>query len=261
MKTFAITLALSTLLAGAASAEALRVGTSADFAPWESVNASGEIEGFDRDVADEVCKRIAAECEFTNQAFDGLLPSLQVGKFDFVISGLSITDERAAQVDFSLAYAEAPYQFAVVAGGDLAAVTTRDALEQALDGKIIGVQTGSTHEAVVRNHLPGADVRLYERNDQIADDLTAGRIDAGLLELSVWQLLIKDRADLALTGPLLTSADYAEFGRGTAIAFKKDNADLKARVDGALAEMLADGTIAGFAQTWFGYDISFKAQQ
>lgn len=261
MKKYALALAMTTILAGVAAADPLRIGTSADFAPWESVDASGEIVGFDRDVADEVCKRIAAECTFTNQAFDGLLPSLQVGKFDFVISGLSITEERAAQVAFSLAYAEPPYRFAVGGDGDLANIETRADLEKALEGKVIGVQTGSTHEAVVRTHLPNSDVRLYERNEQIADDLTAGRLDAGLLEESVWQELLKSRDQLALSGPLLTSADYPEFGNGTAIALKKDNPELKERIDGAIRDMLADGTIKASAEKWFGTDISFKAQQ
>ena len=70
MKKLAIMLAASTFLVGAAHAETLRVGTSADFAPWESVDASGAIVGFDIDVANEICTRIEAECEFTNQAFD-----------------------------------------------------------------------------------------------------------------------------------------------------------------------------------------------
>lgn len=261
MKKLAIMLAASTFLVGAAHAETLRVGTSADFAPWESVDASGAIVGFDIDVANEICTRIEAECEFTNQAFDGLLPSLQVGKFDLVISGLSITDERAAQIDFSSAYAEPPYRFAAAAEGDLAGIGALPDLEAALAGKTIGVQTGSTHEAVIRAHFPSSDVRLYERNDQIADDLTAGRLDAGLLEESVWGELIKDRAQLAVTGPSLTSANYPEFGKGTAIALKKGNSKLKARVDGAVAEILADGTVVELSNKWFGYDIAFKAAQ
>jgi octopine/nopaline transport system substrate-binding protein len=244
MKTLALSSLLACLLAGTAMADTLRVGTSADFPPWESVNEAGDVIGFDRDVIDEVCKRIEAECNVTNQAFDGLLPALQVGKFDMVISGMSITEERAEQVDFSNAYAEPPYRFAVAAGSDLTKIEKREDLEAALEGKVIGVQTGSTHEAVVRAH-----------------DLNAGRIDAGLLEQSVWEQLMEAReGQLSLAGPLLSSADYAEFGNGTAIAMRKGSDDLKKRVDEAVASMLADGKIAELSNKWFGYDLSYKAK-
>jgi octopine/nopaline transport system substrate-binding protein len=261
MKTLALSSLLACLLAGTAMADNLRVGTSADFPPWESVNEAGDVIGFDRDVIDEVCKRIEAECIVTNQAFDGLLPALQVGKFDMVISGMSITEERAEQVDFSSAYAEPPYRFAVAAGSDLAKIEKREDLEAALEGKVIGVQTGSTHEAVVRTNLPKSEPRLYERNEQIADDLNAGRIDAGLLEQSVWEQLMEARKDqLSLAGPLLSSADYAEFGNGTAIAMRKGSDELKKRVDDAVTSMLADGKIAELSSKWFGYDLSYKAK-
>ncbi len=245
----------------AAHAETLRIGTSADYPPWESTDASGNVVGFDRDVGDEICKRIAADCVWTNQAFDGLLPSLLVGKFDLVVSALSITAARAKQVDFSKAYSDSPYHVAAAKGGPIAAAKTRADLEKALTGKVIGVQSGSTHEAVAKAHFKDADVRSYERNEQIADDLAAGRIDAGLLETSVWSELMKAHADqIALAGPNLSSADYAEFGNGQGIALKKGREDLKARVDKAIAGMLSDGTLTRLSMKSFDYDLSFKGQ-
>ncbi len=260
MKVFAIASAIAAvMMVGSASAESLRIGTSADFPPWESTDAAGNIVGFDREVGDEICKRIDAECTWANQAFDGLLPSLQVGKFDLVISGISITAQRAEQVDFTKAYADSPYHIATAKGNALAASKTRQDLEKALEGKAIGVQTGSTHEAVARKYFKDADVRLYERNEQIADDITAGRIEAGLLEQSVWEELMKTRADqIEFAGPLLTSADYAEFGNGQGIALKKGRDDLKARIDQAISSMLSDGTIGKISTKFFGYDLSFK---
>jgi octopine/nopaline transport system substrate-binding protein len=259
MKSLIVASLLAILSIGAASAEELRIGTSADFPPWGFTDSSNNIVGFDREVGDEVCKRIEATCTWTNQAFDGLLASLQVGKFDIIISGLSITAERAKSVDFSHAYADAPYHVAAPKGSDLAAATTREELEKALAGKAIGVQTGSTHEGVSRAHFKDADVRLYERNEQIAADLTAGRIDAGLLEQSVWTELLKGReGQIELVGPMLTSADYTEFGNGQGFAIKKGRADLKARIDKAIEAMLADGTIAKISDKFFGYDLGFK---
>lgn len=259
MKILAIASVFAAIVAGSAGAEPLRIGTSADFPPWGFTNTAGDIVGFDREVGDEICKRIGADCAWTNQSFDGLLASLQVGKFDLVISGLSITAERAKQVDFSKAYADAPYHIATVKGGALAATKTKAELEAALEGKAIGVQTGSTHEAVANKYFKNADVRLYERNEQIADDLAAGRIDAGLLEQSVWEELMKAReGKLELAGPMLTSADYSEFGNGQGIALKQGREELKARVDKAIVDMISDGTIGKISTKFFGYDLSFK---
>lgn len=246
------------LLATVALAEDLRIGTSADYPPWESVDASGNIVGFDKDVGDEICKRISATCNWQNQAYDGLLPGLQVGKFDLVISGVSINEERAQKVDFSVAYADAPNSLVVPAGSEAASLKSVAELVKALAEASIGVQTGTTHEQVIRAHFPDADVRVYERPDQIADDLIAGRIDAGLMERSAWEPLVKDRGDdkLAYAGPLLTSADFPEFGKGQGIALGKGKTELKAKIDVAVDAMLKDGTIRTISEKWFGYDVS-----
>jgi octopine/nopaline transport system substrate-binding protein len=255
--TFALGLAL---LATAASAEDLRIGTSADYPPWESVDASGEIVGFDKDIGDEICKRVSATCAWQNQAYDGLLPGLQVGKFDLVISGVSINDERSQKVDFSAAYADAPNSIVVAAGSKTADAKTASELQSALAEAAIGVQTGTTHEQVIRANFPDADIRVYDRPDQIADDLIAGRIDAGLMERSAWDPLIKDRGSdkLIYAGPLLTSADFSEFGKGQGVAMGKGKTELKGKIDGAVQAMLQDGTIKTISEKWFAYDVSKK---
>jgi octopine/nopaline transport system substrate-binding protein len=257
MKNILLALALSAL-AGAVSAENLRIGTSADYPPWETVDSSGNVIGFDRDVGDEICKRIDATCNWQIQAYDGLLPGLQVGKYDVILGAVSINAERSQKVDFSVAYADAPNALVVAAGNPAATAKDAKSLQKSLATSIIGVQTGTTHEQVIRAHFPGADVRTYDRPDQLADDLIAGRIDAGLMERSAWDPLIKDRgADkLLFAGPMLTSADFPEFGLGQGVPLQKGNGELKKRVDGAIAGMLADGTVRTFSQKWFGYDIS-----
>lgn len=261
MKIFTLGLIALTLgTAGLAAAQDLRIGSSADYAPWESVDANGEIVGFDRDFADELCKRLTLNCTWTNQAYDGLLPSLQVGKFDALISAMSINAERAQMVDFSIAYADAPNGFVGLADNALSAETSKEDLIAALSGKVIGVQSGTTHEQVVSAHLPDAEVRSYERPEQLADDLRAGRIDMGLMEMSAWEPFLEggEASGLKRIGPQLTDADYAEFGQGQGIAMKKGNDELKARIDGAIKEMLADGTLRTISDKWFGYDVSSK---
>lgn len=261
MKRLTVILSLgAALVACTASADELRIGTSADYPPWESVDGAGNIVGFDKDVGDEICKRIAATCAWQNQAYDGLLPGLQVGKFDVVISGVSINDERSQKVDFSVAYADAPNSIVVAPGSEAASAQTPADLPKALATAAIGVQSGTTHEQVIRAHFPEADVRTYERPDQIADDLIAGRIEAGLMERSAWAPLVKDRgADkLVYAGPLLTGADFAEFGKGQGVAVAKGRVELKEKIDLAVEAMLKDGTIKTIAEKYFGYDVSKK---
>ncbi|RRD21727.1 transporter substrate-binding domain-containing protein [Brucella pituitosa] len=250
-------LSLSVTVAGA---QQLHIGTSADYPPWESVDANGQIVGFDKDVGDEICRRIGATCVWQNQAYDGLLPGLQVGKFDLVMSGISINAERAQRVDFSSAYADAPNSIVVTSGNEAASSKDASGLIEKLGTSAIGVQTGTTHEQVIRAHFPNADVRVYDRPDQIADDLLAGRIDAGLMERSAWEPLVKERGEgkLVYAGPLLTGADFPEFGQGQGVALKKGNAELQTKVNEAIAGMLQDGTIAKLSQDRFGYDLSKK---
>jgi len=259
MKRLMTMIALATMLAGRVQAQELRIATSADFPPWEYTDSSGNIIGFDRSVGNEICRRIEVQCVWVNQTYDGLLPGLQVGKFDLVMAGVSITQERAGQVDFTRAYADAPNHVGTSAGNPVAQAKTREELEVALEGKIVGTQIGTTHEMVARAHFKNVDIRLYERNEQMADDLASGRIDAALVEYSVWEELMKIReGQIELAGPMLTSADYAEFGDGQGIAMKKGQDDLRARMDKAIGDMLTDGTMRKISNEFFGYDLSFK---
>ncbi|WP_417247216.1 transporter substrate-binding domain-containing protein [Celeribacter sp.] len=250
------------LLGVPAQAETLRIGTSADYPPWESVDQDNQIIGFDRDVGDAICDRIDAECEWINQAYDGLLPGLQIGKFDFVISGISITDERAQMVDFSTAYADAPNAFFTISSNEGLAATESEALASALSDKVIGVQIGTTHSAVVAAHFSESTIRNYDRPEQIVDDVIAGRLDAGLMERAALEPFLagNNERELVQIGQLLASADYAEFGQGQAVASKQGDNELNERVNAAIDEMLADGTLAELSNKWFGYDLSFQGE-
>lgn len=189
------------------------------------------------------------------------MPGLIVGKYDLVMAVISITAERAKQVDFSAPYADAPNQFAVLASSPIASAKSVKDLEAAIKGKVLGIQAGTTHEAVVRKHFPGIKVQIYDRTDLLANDLRSGRIDAGLMERSAWEAIFKDSSPpLAYAGPLLSSADYPEFGKGQAITLAKNKPELKDAVDKAIADLLADGTMAKLSQKWFGYDVSFNAK-
>lgn len=213
------------------------------------------MEGFDLDVGKAVCKKIEADCVWTNQAYDGLLPALEAGQYDMIISAISITDERKERIGFSAAYAQAPASFGA-AGDGFGEITDGASLKAALSDKIIGVQGSSIFEGLVENHFPDAKIKTYERADQIIADLGLGRLDAAVLETTSWASMAEanPNANLTTFGPQLEFSDYSELGEGIGFGFSKENADLKKRMDTAIADLLADGTIAGFSQTWFGFD-------
>ena len=252
--------AASLIMAGTALANEVRIGTSADYPPWESLNADNEVVGFDRDVGDEVCRRINATCVWENEDYNGLLPALQGGRFDVVISGLSITAERAEKVDFTIAYADAPSSVAVAARSQYGDIADMAALVASLADRTIGVQAGTTHERVVAAHFQGAILRLYDRPRsyrrrcycrpyQCRDDGSFGL-----------EPFFKERQGTKLKslGPLLTSADFPEFGQGQGIAMRKGQDQLRARMNQAISDMLADGTLTKLSKAWFGYDLSAR---
>lgn len=238
-----------------ASAETLRLATSADYPPWESVNSAGAMAGFDIDVGNAICQKIEADCQWTNQAYDGLIPALEAGQYDIVISAVSITDERRQRIAFSAPYAQAPASFGT-AGEKFADVSDSGDLTSVLSGKVVGVQGSSIFEGLVANNFPDAKIKTYERADQIIADLGIGRLDAAVLETTSWASMAEANpsANLKTFGPQLAFADYPELGYGIGLGFQKSSGELKARVDAAIAELLADGTISALSATWFGFD-------
>lgn len=104
MKKLVLAALLATFAAGASAADKISFGVSATYPPFESLDASNKIVGFDIDLATALCKQMQAECTFTNHAFDSLIPALKFKKYDAVISGMDITPERSKQVAFTQPY-------------------------------------------------------------------------------------------------------------------------------------------------------------
>lgn len=259
MKTVGKILALGLALwAGQATAEDLTIATSADYPPWESVDGTGKIVGMDIDVGMEACKRINATCKFVDQGFDGLLPALNIGKFDMVISALSMSKQRMDRVDFSTPYAKSSSRVVVVDGSDLNDQSTKEDLISAMSGKTVGTQVGSAQTGAVVANFEGATNREYERADQMFDDLRAGRVDGIMLIETAAVDIMKTESGRGtkFAGPSFTGKVLPELGMGFGIAVKKGNAELKARLDKAVESMIADGTIKTLSEKHLGKDVT-----
>jgi octopine/nopaline transport system substrate-binding protein len=269
---------VATLAAGPASAaqwKKVRIATEGAYAPWNFTDSSGKLVGFELDLAADLCKRMGAECEIVAQAWDGIIPALQAGKYDAIMAGMSITDKRKKVITFSRSYAATPASFVVlkssphgkfmteektlildeVSAGEKVAL---DAMVKEFKGKTIGVQTATTHENFLRAYLgKDADIKTYDTQENLDLDLQAGRVDAALASMSYWVPLLKSDkgSDMAMVGPGMTGGP---FGAGVGVGIRQKDADLAEKFTAAINSAINDGTVKKLAVQWFGFDASAK---
>jgi octopine/nopaline transport system substrate-binding protein len=261
------------LFAGSAAAQdwsTIRIATEGAYAPWNFTNAAGQLDGFDVDLANELCARMGAQCEIVAQAWDGIIPALQAGRYDAIMAGMSITDARMEVIDFTRSYATTPAIFVAPKDSDFAAaglpetrvdMTEISAEEQALldqvkgllDGLTVGVQTATIHENFLREHMGDIDIRTYDSQENLDLDLQAGRIDVALADQSGWQPLLEGELgeDFTRVGPGFARGI---FGRGVGVGIRKEDAALKDKFNAAIQSALDDGTVSELAIKWFGFD-------
>jgi len=253
----------------------VRVATEGAYPPWNATDTNGKLYGFDIDVINEVCRRKNLECDIIPQAWKGIIPGLTAGKYDCIIAGMQATPKRLKVVDFAGPYAKTPGSFSTLKSSPLASfksavgdvtlndITAQeqsviDALRKSLKGKVIGVQTTTTHSNFLDTFFKDvATIRKYDSQENVLLDLNTGRIDAAEASLSYWvPIMKKDQGEnLALFGPAWTG-DI--FGLGNGVAIRKQDPELKAIISEGLSQMKADGTIQRLALKWFGFDNSPK---
>lgn len=278
MKKIVSALALGAMMAVAAAGAAnakewktVRIASEGAYPPWNATDTSGKLTGFEVDLANDLCKRMKVTCEFVAQDWDGIIPALQQGKYDAIMSAMTITDERKKVIDFSIPYGTEPSVFAVMANSPLAkslalgadrvdlndqgkAKPVLEKLADALKGKSVGVQVSTIQADFMDKHLPKVTMRTYDKIDNAGIDLSSGRVDAMLGDRSVVEAVVKATPDkMVIVGPNFIGG---VIGEGMGVGLRKDTADLKAMFDKAIAEALKDGTVKKLSTQHFGYDIS-----
>lgn len=260
------TLSLIALLAGAATgAQAegqLKIGTEGAYPPWSMADANGAVTGFDADVGNMLCAKLEMECVFVVQAFDGLIPALNAKQFDVIISGMSITADRKKEINFSTGYAELANKVVVPKDSDLASISDIPALLTALDGHSVGVQAGTTHAHFMEKMAPTATLKSYGTLDEMQIDLASGRIDSGFADASALQGFLDkpEGADFQFVDVSIISTFDPTLGEGIGVGIRHDDTEMKAKIDTALCELVADGSIGASSQKWFNMDISRPCQ-
>ena len=246
-------LAASTVFA--ANAQDLRLGVEPGYAPFEVKTPEGKLAGFDIDLGNELCKRIAANCTWVEGEFDGLIPSLKAKKIDAILSSMSITEQRQKEIDFTDKLYGTPARLVAASGSTLLPTA------EALKGKQVGVFQGTTAETYAKEQWAskGINVVTYQAQELVYADLVNGRLDAAFQDAVAANdgfLKQPQGKGFAFAGPEVNEVKY--FGVGAGIGLRKEDAALKAQLNKALADMIKDGTYATIAKKYFDFDIYGK---
>jgi len=236
--------------ANAASAKdwtTVRVGNEAAYPPFNYVDSNNQIQGFDIDITNALCEKMGVECEIVVQDWDGMIPALTAGKYDAIISSMSITEERMQIVDFTDKYYTNALHFVANEDAGITEVTP-----EALTGKTLGAQSSTVSAAFLEENYGGAeDIKLYPTQDDAYLDLANGRIDAVLADFGVSHIWL-DTEDGVCCG-FVGDAVFSEDAIG--IAVRKEDGDLKEMLNKALAEIIADGTFQQINDKYFPFSI------
>jgi arginine/lysine/histidine transporter system substrate-binding protein len=229
--------------ANAGDKKTLVMATSADYAPFEYIESdkSDEIIGFDVDLANAIAGKLGYEVEVKDMDFGGLIQSLKSGQADFVLAGMTPTEKRKKNVDFSDIYYTA--QHMVISKKDSAIATVED-----LEGKTVGVQLGSIQEGKAQEINETVTISVENRNriPELIQELKAGRFDAIIIEDTVAKGYLDKEADLTN----FTLSDDPEEA-GSAIAFPKDS-ELTEKFNKELQKMKENGELQELIVKWFG---------
>lgn len=251
MKKILLAASLATTLFGAAAqAETLRFGMDGNFPPFTKVSSDGKLSGFDVDIANALCNAMKVTCELVSQDWDGLIPGLNVSKYDAILSSMSITDERKKAVDFTNKYYHTPIWLVTKPGAK--------ADPDAFKGQRIGVLRASTQERFAKDTWgkAGAEIVAYGKLPEAFLDLKSGRLAAVLGDSVVVDAdFLKTPAGkgFAKVGPDYTDSRY--FGYGAGIAVKKGNKALQERLNKALTQIRQDGAYQKIEKKYFSFNV------
>jgi arginine/ornithine transport system substrate-binding protein len=232
----------------------VRFGVEGAYPPFSWTEPSGELKGFDVDIASALCTEMKVKCKIVAQDWDGIIPSLLARKYDAIIAAMSITEERKKKIDFTGKYALMPSKYVAKKGTDLTFT------KEGLKGVKIGVQRATTHDKYIDGNFgDSVDIVRYGSFDEAYLDLKNGRIEAILGEAAALNdgLLKKEGGDgFEFIGPTLTNPKW--FGEGFGIALRKQDKDLTMKLDAAIISIREQGIYQKIAAKYFEFDVYGK---
>jgi octopine/nopaline transport system substrate-binding protein len=281
LKSISLAALASAIVVGGAAAQGkkwdtVKIATEGAYAPWNFTGANGKLEGFEIDLANDLCARMKVKCEIVAQDWDGIIPALTAKKYDAIMAGMSVTDERKKVIDFSDVYAAGPNGYLVPKNSPLAkmpgtgtsvnlssqqaeAEKAIEASKAVLKGKTVGVQVSTIHANFAEKYLKGtAEIREYKTTEAHDLDLAAGRIDAVLADATALSGTLEkpEFKDFTIVGPSITGG---LLGPGVGVGLRQGETELKTMFNDAIRSAVADGTVSKMSMKWFKIDIAPKS--
>ncbi|AHF08246.1 basic amino acid ABC transporter substrate-binding protein [Desulfitobacterium metallireducens] len=219
------------------SEKVLKIGSDIAYAPMEYMNEQQKPEGFDVDLMNAIGEDMGYKVNFETATFDGLIPSLNAGKYDAVISAMTITEERAKTVLFTDKYFQATQSIAVKQGSPIKS-------EADLKGKKVAVQVGTTGQEVVEKM--GITPQKYDTAPDALNDLINGGVEAAVIDSPVVAYFIKQNSDKNIV-TISGNFDKEYYG----IAIKQDNKELADKINTSLKKLMNNGKYGEIYKKWF----------
>ncbi|GAB5438346.1 transporter substrate-binding domain-containing protein [Falsiruegeria mediterranea] len=236
MKKLILTTAALALTAGMAMADTVRMGTEGAYPPYNFINDAGEIDGFERELGDEMCKRAGLTCEWVKNDWDSIIPNLVSGNYDTIIAGMSITAERDEVIDFTQNY-QPPAASAYVAAAEGADVT----------GGVVAAQTATIQAGHVAES--GATLVEFATPEETIAAVRNGEADAVLADRDYLTPLVEES-----NGELVFVGDPVPLGGGVGMGLRESDGELRGKFDAAITSMKEDGSLNALLIKWFGED-------
>lgn len=234
MKNLILTAALLALTAGGALAQTVRMGTEGAYPPYNFINDKGEVDGFERELGDELCKRASLTCEWVQNDWDSIIPNLQSGNYDTIIAGMSITEEREKVIDFTQNY------IPPAASAYMALSPDAD-----IKGGVVAAQVGTIQAGYVAES--GATLLEFATPDETVAAVRNGEADAVFADKDYLAPIAAESG-----GALVLLPDEVQLGGGVGMGLRESDKELKAKFDDAITAMKADGTLNAMIKKWFG---------
>jgi len=237
MRNLILTTAALALTAGAALAQdTVRMGTEGAYPPYNFINDNGEVDGFERELGDEMCARAELTCEWVTNDWDSIIPNLQSGNYDTIIAGMSITEERDKVIDFTQDY------YPPTASAYVAAAEDVD-----LSG-VIAAQTATIQAGYVAE--TGATLLEFATPDETIAAVRNGEADAVFADYDYLAPLVEESG-----GDLIFVGDRVPLGGGVGMGLRESDTELRERFNAAIDSMKADGSLNELLVKWFGEEV------
>ncbi|MTH33802.1 transporter substrate-binding domain-containing protein [Paracoccus limosus] len=235
MKKILLAVAALALTAGMGMAETVRIGTEGAYPPYNFVNDKGQLDGFEIELGNELCKRAALECTWVKNDWDSIIPNLVSSNYDAIMAGMNISDERKKAIAFSEEYTPPPLSA-------YAALTPDADIKGAVAAQTSTIQAGYVAET-------GASLVEFPTGEETIAAVRNGEAEAVFADRDFLAPYVQES-----NGQLVwvKGQEKVVVGEGIAIGLRKSDTELKAKFDKAIESMKADGSLNKLITKWYG---------